>query len=114
MEDCIFCKIIKGEIACNKVYESESALAFEDIEPMAPVHVIVVPKKHVSTLMDIGSDDSKITAGLLSAVQEVARIKHIDQSGFRMVINCNEDGGQIVFHLHIHVLGGKKLKDALG
>jgi len=114
MEDCIFCRIVKGDIPCTKVYENDSALAFEDIEPMAPAHVIVVPKRHLATLMDVKGDDSKIIADLLLAVQEVARIKNVDQAGFRVVINCNKEGGQIVFHLHIHVLGGRKLKDGLG
>jgi histidine triad (HIT) family protein len=114
MDDCIFCKIVKGEIPCKKVYESDSVLAFEDIEPMAPVHVVVVPKIHVPTLMDLSSGDVKLTADLLGAVQEVARIKKVDGPGFRMVVNCNRDGGQIVLHLHIHVLGGRKLKDGLG
>lgn len=114
MEECVFCKIVKGDIPCTKVYENESALAFEDIAPMAPVHVVVVPKRHISTLMDVKAGDAKLMADLLAAVQEVARIKQVDQPGFRMVINCNKDGGQIVFHLHIHVLGGRKLEDGMG
>lgn len=113
MSDCIFCKIIKGDIPCTKVYEDEAVLAFEDIHPMAPVHVIIIPKTHIKTLLDIdgGAD---IPGCLISAAQEVARIKKVADGGFRTVINCNADGGQVVFHLHMHLLGGRKLEDQLG
>lgn len=113
MEDCIFCKIVKGEIPCSKVYETEKVLAFDDINPMAPAHVIIIPKEHIATLMDVKDGGTNIVDHLVSAVQEVARIKGIDEKGFRMTINCNEEGGQIIFHLHVHVLGGKKLRDEL-
>jgi len=113
MEDCIFCRIVSGEIPSDKVYEDEDVTAFHDIHPMAPVHVIVVPKRHVATLMDLGSDLSQIMAGLYRAAQEVAKRMAIDQRGFRTVINCNSEGGQIVYHLHMHVLGGTRLKDDL-
>ncbi|HOO89647.1 MAG TPA: histidine triad nucleotide-binding protein [Syntrophales bacterium] len=112
MKECIFCKIIQGEIPANIVYESDEALAFDDINPMAPVHVVVVPKAHVATLMDLS--DGGMIQGLIAAVQEVAKIKGIGGKGFRTVINCNEDGGQIIFHLHVHVLGGRKLSDDMG
>lgn len=113
MEDCIFCKIVRGEIPSTIVYENDEVLAFEDIHPMAPVHVVVVPKKHIATLMDVTGDEMDIMGGILLAVQEVAKIKGIDEKGFRMVINCNEEGGQLIFHLHTHILGGKRLKDEL-
>jgi len=112
MEECIFCKIIRGEIPANIVYESEGALAFDDVNPMALVHVVVVPKTHVATLMDVS--DGGMMKGLIAAVQEVAKIKGIDRKGFRTVINCNEDGGQVIFHLHVHILGGRKLHDDMG
>ncbi|MEN6622212.1 MAG: histidine triad nucleotide-binding protein [Smithella sp.] len=114
MSDCLFCKIVKGEIPCSKVYEDDQVLAFDDIQPMVPVHVVVIPKKHISTLMDINSQNIAIAGNLFSAAQEVARIKGISESGFRIAINCNADGGQIIFHLHMHVLGGRKLEDQLG
>lgn len=114
LSDCLFCKIVKGEIPCTKVYEDDQVLAFDDIQPMAPVHVIVIPKKHISTLLDIDSGDIAIAAALISAAQKIARIKGIDQKGFRTAINCNAEGGQVVFHLHMHVLGGRKLQDQLG
>lgn len=113
MEDCIFCKIVNGSIPSNKVYEDDDVVAFDDIHPMAPVHVIIIPKRHIPTLLDITSESMKAVSSMIIAAQEVARIKGIDKRGFRTVINCNEEGGQIIFHLHMHVLGGKKLKDEL-
>lgn len=113
MEDCIFCKIVRGEIPSTVVYENDKVLAFEDIHPMAPVHVVVIPKKHVATLMDVKGEAMDMPNEIIAAVQEVAKIKGVDEKGFRMVINCNEEGGQLVFHLHTHVLGGKRLKDEL-
>ncbi len=114
MSDCLFCKIVKGKIPCKKVYEDDQVLAFDDIQPMAPVHVVIIPKKHISTLMDIDTHDMGITSNLISAAKEVAKIKGIAENGFRIAINCNDDGGQVIFHLHIHVLGGRKLEDQLG
>jgi histidine triad (HIT) family protein len=114
MPDCIFCKIVRGEISCAKVYEDDNVLAFNDIQPMAPVHVIIIPKKHISTLMDIDSKNIDIINNLIAAAQKVAQIKGINDRGFRTVINCNAEGGQVVFHLHMHLLGGRKLQDPLG
>ena len=113
MDDCIFCKIVSGQIPSSKVYETDQVLAFDDIHPMAPVHVIVIPKTHIPTLMDLTDERMDDLNALVHAVQEVAKIKKIDQKGFRTVINCKEEGGQVIFHLHLHVLGGDKLKDAL-
>ena len=114
MADCIFCKIVQGEIPCGKVYEDDQVLAFDDIAPMAPVHVIIIPKKHIATLMDINDKSINVAGDLMSAAQKVARIKNISERGFRTVINCNAEGGQVVFHLHMHLLGGRKLQDPLG
>ena len=114
MSDCIFCRIVKGEIPSSKVYEDEQVLAFNDIHPMAPVHVILIPKKHVATLMDLNPGDSVLLASLTKGVQEVARLKGVDKSGFRTVANTNKEGGQVIFHLHVHVLGGRQLEDAMG
>ena len=113
MEDCIFCRIVRGEIPANKVYEDERVLAFDDIHPMAPVHVIIIPKKHIATLLDVGCGEITDLQAMMAAAQEVARLKKVDKKGFRVVINCNEEGGQIVFHLHMHLLGGRKLRDGL-
>jgi len=114
MDDCIFCKIIKGEIPCRKVYEDEAVLAFDDIHPMAPVHVVIIPKRHLATLLDVGEDTLPVVDAMIRVAQEVARRKGIDKRGFRSVINCNEEGGQVIFHLHMHLLGGRKLADGLG
>jgi len=114
MESCIFCEIIKGNIPCNKVYEDDQVLAFDDIHPMAPVHVLVIPKAHIPTLMDMSVEHADILLALGKAVQLIARKRRVAESGFRTVINCNEEGGQIVSHLHIHILGGTRLKDELG
>lgn len=114
MSDCIFCKIVKGDIPCAKIYEDDKVLAFNDIHPMAPVHVIIISKKHLSTLLDIDAKNITIAGDLISTAQKIANIKGIAEKGFRMVINCNAEGGQVVFHLHMHVLGGRKLQDELG
>ena len=114
MSDCIFCKIIKGDIPCSKVYEDDNVLAFNDIHPMAPVHVVIIPKNHIPTLMDIDTEKVDIMNNLIAAAQKVAQIKGIASGGFRTAINCNTEGGQVVFHLHVHVLGGRKLQDELG
>jgi histidine triad (HIT) family protein len=113
MEDCIFCKIANGTIPSKKVYEDEDTVAFDDIHPMAPVHVVIIPRNHIPTLMDVRKADMNSIGSMFIAAQEVARIKGIDERGFRVVINCDEDGGQVIFHLHMHVLGGGKLKDGL-
>ena len=113
-ENCIFCKIISGEIPSRWVYENDRVLAFDDINPMAPVHVIIIPKQHIPTLLDITPENIDIMGDIISAVREVSRIKGVDQKGFRTVINCNEEGGQVIFHLNLHLLGGTKLRDDLG
>ena len=114
MEECIFCKIVKGEIPSSKVYETDRILAFDDIHPAAPVHVIVVPKQHMATLLDLKPGQADLSQALFAAANEVARIKGIAEKGFRFVINCNREGGQIIFHLHAHILGGRKLADGMG
>jgi histidine triad (HIT) family protein len=114
MSDCVFCKIVRGEIPCAKVYEDDKVLAFDDIHPMAPVHVVIIPKNHISTLMDVNIETDGIVNNLITAAQKVTRIKNIAVTGFRVAINCNAEGGQVVFHLHVHVLGGRKLQDELG
>jgi histidine triad (HIT) family protein len=113
MEDCIFCKIANGAIPSKKVYEDAEIVAFDDIHPMAPVHVIVIPKKHIPTMLDVTKADASTIGSMFAAVQEVVQIKGINERGFRVVINCNKEGGQVIFHLHMHVLGGQKLKDGL-
>lgn len=114
MADCVFCKIVRGEIPCAKVYEDEKVLAFDDIHPMAPVHVVLIPKNHIATLLHVDVQSGGLMEALIKAAQEVARKKGVAEKGFRVVINCNAQGGQVVFHLHMHLLGGRQLEDQLG
>ena len=114
MESCVFCRIVKGELPATVVFESESVIAFDDIHPMAPVHVIIIPKRHIATLMDLDDKGLDIMRDITRAAQEVARKKGVDASGFRMAINCNKEGGQLIFHLHAHLLGGEQLDDRMG
>ena len=109
MDNCLFCKIIKGEIPSNIVYEDEEILAFRDINPVAPVHVLVIPKKHISSLVDLKPEDEALVGRIYSVINKIAKQENIFESGFRVVVNCGEDGGQEVKHLHFHLLGGKKL-----
>lgn len=106
-DDCIFCKIANGVIPCNFVYENEDVVAFDDLNPQAPIHTLVIPKEHYETLEDV--NDEKLLAKLLLAVKEVAKIKGA-KNGFRTVINTKKEAGQEVFHLHIHVLAGRPMK----
>lgn len=107
--DCLFCKILAGEIPADLVYESETAVAFRDINPKAPTHVLVIPRKHISTINDIEPDDQEIIGSLYLAAKEIAAQAGIADDGYRAVMNCNEDAGQSVFHIHLHVMGGRVL-----
>ncbi|MBO4816114.1 MAG: histidine triad nucleotide-binding protein [Clostridia bacterium] len=109
MEDCIFCKIIKKEIPSSLVYEDEEILAFRDINPLAPVHILVIPKKHIEYLVDLTKEDEALIGKIYTVINKIAKQEGIDEKGFRVVVNCKEDGGQEVKHLHFHILGGKKL-----
>ena len=108
-EDCIFCKILAGEIPSTRVHETGNTLAFEDINPVAPVHVLVIPRKHIPTLNDLAPEDAGLVAEMMLAAKEVAKIKGSDQAGYRVVFNTNREAGQEVFHIHLHVLGGRRL-----
>jgi len=108
MDNCLFCKIIKGEIPSNKVYEDDEILAFKDINPQAPIHILVIPKKHISCAKDICKEDEALIGRMFTVINKIADEFKLD-NGFRIVNNCGEDGGQEVMHLHFHLLGGKKL-----
>ena len=113
-DDCLFCKIIAGKMGAKFVYQDELAVAFNDIHLMAPVHVLVAPIEHITALSDVDSKH-EVTAGhLLRVCNEVAKLNGIADRGYRVVINCGPDGGQIVQHLHLHVLGGRKMQDNWG
>ena len=109
MDDCIFCKIVKGEIPSEKVYEDENVLAFKDINPVTPIHVLVIPKKHFKDVLDVKEEDKEIIADLFQSINKIAKTLGIEENGFRIVNNCGEDAGQEVMHLHFHLLAGKKL-----
>ena len=107
--DCIFCKIVDGEIPSTVVYENDHVLAFEDLNPMMPTHVLIIPKNHYKNIIDdIPADEM---ANLMAAIKDVARIKGIDESGFRVIINTNDDACQTVHHVHVLVLGGAKMNE---
>ena len=109
MSDCIFCKIAKGEIPCKKLYEDDELLAFNDINPQAPVHFLVIPKKHIPNIMELEAADSALIGRLLFKAQELAKENGCADKGGRFVINCKSHGGQTVDHIHLHVLGGRHL-----
>jgi histidine triad (HIT) family protein len=106
---CLFCKIIAGEIPAAKVYEDDRLIAFNDINPQAPMHVLVVPKQHVPTLNDLVAADDDLVGGMVRAAAAIAKERGFDGPGFRTVFNCNAQAGQTVFHLHLHVLGGRAM-----
>ncbi len=107
--DCIFCKIIEGSIPSKKVFENDRVLAFQDIQPAAPVHILIIPKKHIPTMNDIAPEDAELVGELFAAAKDIAKEQGVDEAGYRLINNVNSDGGQVVYHLHIHLLGGKKL-----
>ena len=112
--DCIFCKIINKEIPSNAVFENDSVLAFHDIAPLAPVHVVVVPKKHIASANELNSDNIEYIKEVFAAVPQIVEKLGIKESGYRIVNNCGSDGCQSVNHIHFHILGGKKLSENLG
>ena len=109
MEDCVFCKIIKGEIPSEKVYEDEEILAFKDINPAAPIHILVIPKKHIATLLDVKPEDNYLISRIYTVINQIAKDIGIEKEGFRVIVNCGKNAGQEVMHIHFHMLGGKKL-----
>jgi histidine triad (HIT) family protein len=114
MMDCVFCKIAAGMIPSTSIYEDELIFAFRDIHPMAPCHVLIIPRKHYSSLNDIGYADSALLGHMVLTAQKLAREEGVTESGYRLVINCGPQGGQVVPHLHLHLLGGRQLSGELG
>jgi histidine triad (HIT) family protein len=109
VSDCIFCKIAESKVPSKIVYEDEGVVAFEDINPQAPVHVIVIPRKHIPTTLDIDAADNAIIGHLFQVANKIAGEKGIAERGFRLVMNTNSDAGQSVYHIHLHVLGGRHM-----
>jgi len=110
MGDCIFCKIVKGEIPSQKVYEDDSIIAFDDVNPQAPVHVLIIPKRHIDKISSVSLEDESLLGRMMLKAKSIAEDKGIDKSGYRIVVNCEKDAGQLVFHVHMHILGGRKFK----
>lgn len=108
--DCIFCKIAEKKIPARIIYEDDLAVAFEDANPQAPVHVLVIPRKHIPTILDITEDDYKLIGHLYHVASLLAKERDIAERGFRLVLNCNREAGQTVFHIHLHLVGGRPMR----
>lgn len=114
MTDCLFCKIVKGEIPSESIYEDEQVLAFNDINAQAPTHILIIPKKHITTLNDLEDEDVEVAGRLMKVAANLAKEKGFADAGYRVVMNCNQDGGQAVYHIHLHLLAGRRLALPLG
>jgi len=112
--DCIFCKIVNNEISSDTVYQDGKIMAFRDINPIAPVHILLVPCEHIAKVSDLDETDASIVAHMVNVANQLAKQEGVAESGYRLVINCGKQGGQLVPHLHMHLLGGRQLLDALG
>lgn len=109
MTDCLFCKIAAKQIPAKIVYEDEKVVAFRDINPQAPVHLLVIPKQHLTTLNDVQAEHAALVGYMIVSAQRLAEAEGIANSGYRLVMNCNSDGGQTVYHIHLHLLGGRSM-----
>lgn len=106
MEDCIFCKIINKEIPTDFLFENERIVAFADIKPSAPVHILIIPKKHISSVEEVGEEDKELLGELFLVAKKIAKEKGLNKNGYKLAVNVGKGGGQEVFHLHLHLLGG--------
>jgi histidine triad (HIT) family protein len=109
MRDCLFCKIAAGDIPATVVYQDDTLVAFEDIDPKAPLHVLIVPRRHLATLNDLGPGDDTLMGSMVRRASAIANERGYGERGYRTVLNCNQDGGQSVFHIHLHMLAGRGL-----
>ena len=107
--DCLFCKIVAGEIPADIIFESDDTIAFRDINPQAPTHALIIPRRHVATINDLEDGDEALVGNLFLAARNIAADEGIADAGYRVAMNCNEAAGQTVFHLHLHILGGRKM-----
>ena len=110
MSDCLFCKIVTGDIPAEKVFENDHVIGFQDLNPQAPTHVLVIPKKHVSTINDLQDEDKALVGEMYMAARQIATDQGLAEKGYRTVLNCNEEAGQTVFHIHLHLLGGRRMQ----
>ena len=113
MENCLFCKIIKGEIPSSKVYEDDEILAFNDINPAAPIHILVIPKKHIDCIAHLNKEDEALIGKIYGVINKIAEEKGFKENGYRVIVNCGKDAGQEVMHLHFHILAGAKFGDKI-
>ena len=112
--DCIFCQIVAGKVSSDIVYQDEEVIAFRDINPIAPTHLLIIPKKHIPSLAQLTEADSVLVGQMVNVANQLAKKEGISETGYRLVMNCGEEGGQLVPHLHMHLIGGRKLSDTLG
>lgn len=110
MTDCVFCKIIAGEIPSSKVHEDQLVTAFRDINPVAPTHILIVPNQHIPSINELAPEDEATIGYLFTIARKIAAQEGLAETGYRLIINTGPDGGQVVFHLHLHLLGGRKLR----
>jgi len=114
MDDCVFCRIVAGKIPTEFLYQDEDAAAFRDINPAAPTHIIIIPKKHIPSLADLSEADLPLMGHMVKIANQLAKQAGILERGYRLVVNCGKEGGQVVPHLHIHLLGGRRIADEMG
>ena len=114
MTDCIFCQIVAGKVPSEILYRDEEVIAFRDINPQAPTHLVIIPKRHIPSLTLLSEAESPLIGHMVSIANQLAKREGVFESGYRLVINCGKEGGQLVPHLHLHLLGGRKLSDELG
>jgi len=112
--DCIFCKIVAGEVPADILYQGDGVIAFRDINPLAPTHLLIIPKKHIPSLIDLSEAELSLIGDMVNTANQLAKREGIAESGYRLAINCGKQGGQLVPHLHMHLLGGRQLSGSLG
>jgi len=113
-DDCVFCRIISGNIPSDMIYKDEKVVAFRDVHPIAPVHILIVPRRHIAGVGDLAQEDAGLVGHMVLIARRLAEQEQIAESGYRLVVNSGADGGQAVMHLHLHLIGGRKLDDSLG
>ncbi len=112
--ECVFCQIIASKLPSDILYQDEEVMAFRDINPQAPTHVLIIPKKHIASLTELGEGEASLMGHMVSIANQLARREGVAQSGYRLVVNCGQEGGQLVPHLHLHLLGGRQLSGSMG
>lgn len=113
-DDCIFCKIVSGELPSEQLYQDEQVIAFRDLHPVAPVHVLVIPRKHIPSMNDLEDEDKPLIGEMFSVTRDLARHLGLAKSGYRLIVNNGPDGGQVVYHLHLHLIGGHRMRYPMG